>query len=148
MSVQPDALQRFLDAQEGVVDRAFDELRRGRKSTHWMWFVFPQLVGLGRSRMAQYYGIGNAAEAAAYWRHPVLGERLRLGVGLVCGHRDRSAREIFGGIDAVKFRSCLTLFLEVAQDADSDLLVRALAQFYGGEKDPKTLELLASPADA
>jgi uncharacterized protein (DUF1810 family) len=140
------SLQRFLDAQAGVIEQAYGELARGRKTTHWMWFVFPQLAGLGVSRTARFYAIRDLDEAAAYWHHPVLGNRLRDGVAVVCRHEGVAAEAIFGGIDAVKFRSCLTLFLAVAAGAGRDALQCALDRFYAGRPDPRTEALLRDPS--
>jgi uncharacterized protein (DUF1810 family) len=134
------ALQRFVDAQEGVFAQALEELRGGRKRSHWMWFVFPQIAGLGRSETARRYAIASLAEAQAYLRHPILGPRLvecvRL-AGLVDG---RSAREIFGAPDDMKFWSSLTLFAQAAA-ADAPFK-RALDEHFGGRPDPATLERL------
>lgn len=139
----PHDLQRFLAAQEPVLAAVRAELEAGAKRTHWMWFVFPQLAGLGRSATARRYGIADAAEARAYLAHPVLGERLRTLVATTLRHAGRSATEIFGTPDDMKFRSCLTLFHDVATDeADRALFGRALAAFYGGEPDPQTRSLL------
>src|SRR5260221_255344 len=109
-----DALQRFLDAQAPVHAQVQAELRAGRKQTHWMWFVFPQLHGLGHSAMAQRYGIADLAEARAYAQHPVLGERLRENLQLLLTQRDLEAEDMLGEIDALKLRSCATLFAEAA----------------------------------
>lgn len=133
-------LARFLAAQEPQVDAVLDELRRGRKLTHWMWYFFPQLQGLGRSSTAQFYGITSLSEAQAYLQHGVLGPRLRECVKLMMGHADKSAELVLGLVDALKFRSCLTLFDRVS---DGDPLFRdALRQFFNGEPDPLTLQAL------
>jgi len=134
-------LQRFVDAQEPRIADAMAELRAGRKRTHWMWFVFPQLRGLGHSQMAWQFGIASRDEAAAYLAHPVLGPRLRECVELALGVRGRTAHEIFGSPDDMKLRSCLTLFAEVAGGAS--VFDRALRQYCAGQPDPATLELLA-----
>ena len=140
-----DDLQRFIDAQDGVHTQAEAELARGRKVGHWMWFVFPQLRGLGTSPTAQRFGIADRAEADAYLAHPLLGARLRRMVGRVLAYRDRSAEAIFGPVDALKLRSCLTLFrAAAAADADRRLFDAALAAFYAGEACPLTAERLAS----
>jgi uncharacterized protein (DUF1810 family) len=109
----PYDLERFVTAQDdlGMYDRALAELRRGMKTGHWMWYVFPQVAGLGMSAMSQRYGIGSLAEARAYLRHDVLGPRLRECASVVAATRGRTAEQIFGGIDAVKLRSSMTLFL-------------------------------------
>lgn len=133
-------LDRFVAAQAGIYDRALDELRRGRKQSHWMWFVFPQLAGLGRSDRARFYGIGSAAEARAYLAHPVLGPRLRESAAAVLTHSERSAEAIFGAVDAMKLASSMTLFAAVAEDPAPFAAV--LDAFFGGERDPATLGLL------
>ena len=118
------------------------ELRAGRKVSHWMWFVFPQVEGLGRSQMARLFAIASQAETAAYAEHPVLGSRLRECTRLVLQAKGRSAEEIFGGIDAVKFRSSMTLFARVA--TDNRPFVEALGEFFLGREDPLTLERIRS----
>lgn len=135
----PFDLQRFVDAQHGVHAQARAELAAGGKRSHWMWFVFPQLKGLGRSATAQHYGIASAAEARAYWAHPLLGPRLRECTELVLAVEGRSAQEIFGPPDDLKFRSCMTLF---AQATGEPLFSRALDRYYGGRPDQATLLLL------
>jgi len=134
-------LARFVEAQQPVMDDVRAELAAGRKRTHWMWFVFPQLRGLGHSAMARHYGIASRDEAAAYLAHPVLGPRLREGVELVLAVQGRTAHEIFGSPDDLKLRSCLTLFREV--DGEGGVFGRALARYYDGQPDPMTLQLLA-----
>ena len=131
-------LSRFLDAQEPVYAHALAELQAGQKRTHWIWFVLPQLRGLGHSSNATYYGIENAEEAAAYLTHPVLGARLRESVVAILAHREKTAREILGVPDDQKFRSCLTLFREVASPDDC-LWQDALDQFFAGQPDDTTL---------
>jgi uncharacterized protein (DUF1810 family) len=135
-------LSRFVEAQALVWPTALAELKAGRKQSHWMWFVFPQIAGLGTSPMAIHYAIKSADEARAYLADPVLGERLREGVAAMLVHRGVSAEAILGGVDALKFRSSLTLF-EAAAD-DSVLFAGALDAFYGGERDARTLTLLAA----
>jgi uncharacterized protein (DUF1810 family) len=135
-----DDLQRFIDAQEPVYARVCDELRAGLKSSHWMWFVFPQLKGLGRSATAEHFGISSAGEAVAYLQHPVLGARLRECARLVLAVQGRSAEQIFGAVDALKLRSSMTLFAEVAPD--DPLFRQVLDQYYGGLPDPRTVDLL------
>jgi len=139
--MNPDAgLQRFLDAQDAVYDDVLDELQDGRKASHWMWFVFPQLRGLGQSAMAVRYGIASLAEARAYLRNPVLGPRLRECTRLVLAVEGRSAHDIFGSPDDLKLRSCMTLFRAAAPaEACFDAVLR---KYHGGEADPRTLELL------
>lgn len=133
----PFDLERFVDAQSPVYAEVVAELSRGRKVSHWMWFIFPQIAGLGNSAMAQRYGISSRDEARAYLDHPILGARLRECTGLVNRVRDRTAEEIFGFVDAMKFRSSMTLFAGVA--ADRQPFEDALAKFYGGVPDPETL---------
>lgn len=136
----PFDLQRFVDAQKRNYDDALAELRAGRKTSHWMWYVFPQIAGLGFSAMAQTYAIGSLTEAKAYLAHPVLGPRLRDCVAAACAVTGRSAHEIFGSPDDVKFRSSLTLFAEAAPE--EPLFRQALAAYFAGEEDPRTLEAL------
>lgn len=134
-----DDLDRFIRAQQGHYAQALVELQAGRKTGHWIWFVLPQLRGLGRSAMAHEYGISGRHEAVAYLAHPVLGERLRDCVRAMLTHAGVPASRVLGDIDAMKFRSCLTLF-----DATSTepLFSQALDAFYGGERDAATLALL------
>jgi uncharacterized protein (DUF1810 family) len=139
-------LERFRAAQDApaggvtVYEQALGELRAGRKRTHWMWFVLPQLAGLGASAMAQRYAVASLEEARAYLADPVLGPRLRACVAVVNAVEDRSAHEIFGSPDDLKFRSCLTLFT-LASDGSADFLA-AISKYYGGEYDKATLRLL------
>ena len=135
----PFDLQRFVDAQRDVHPQVCAELAAGCKRSHWMWFVFPQLKGLGRSATAQHYGIGSQAEAQAYWAHPILGARLKQCTGLVLAVDGRSAHEIFGAPDDLKFRSCMTLFAHVTAEP---LFTRALEKFFDGRPDAATLDLL------
>jgi uncharacterized protein (DUF1810 family) len=137
----PHELERFVSAQEPVWPQVAAELGAGRKTSHWMWFVFPQLRELGRSNMARRYGIGSLAEAQAYLAHPLLGSRLRHGTQLVLANKDKSIHDIFGSPDDMKFRSCMTLF-GVASDHEA-LFKQALDAFFGGVADQKTLDLLA-----
>lgn len=135
--------EHFLEAQAPIYDRVTAELAAGRKQTHWMWFVFPQLRGLGSSPRAIRYGLANLLEAQRYLAHPVLGARLRHCTGLVLGHSERTAHEIFGSPDDVKFRSSMTLFQEAAASAEDAAPFRqAIDTFYAGEADPMTLALL------
>jgi len=136
----PFDLQRFVDAQSRVYDAVVDELRAGRKTSHWMWFVFPQLKGLGFSPTAQTYGISGREEARAYLAHPVLGPRLLECTGVVNAIEGRSLPEIFGETDAMKFRSSMTLFSLTA--AESGIFEEALRKYNEGELDPLTLKLL------
>ena len=132
-------LQRFLWAQEGVIDVVREELKRGRKTSHGMWFIFPQVAGLGRSATAQKYAIRSLAEAQAYLDDPVLGARLRECCALLLQHSDRDAGEILGGIDALKLRSSMTLFRCASDEA---LFQQVLDAFYDGEADRATLDIL------
>jgi uncharacterized protein (DUF1810 family) len=138
----PYDLERFVTAQEPVFEAAVRELKAGRKRSHWMWFVFPQLRGLGSSPMAQRYGIGSLEEARAYLAHPLLGARLRRCTQLVNEVEGRDAETIFGYPDHLKFRSCMTLF-EAAAGADAALFSRALQRYFAGEGDSLTREMLA-----
>ncbi len=137
-------LERFVDAQARIYEQALEELRAGRKESHWMWFVFPQLTGLGWSRMAQFYGIKGAEEARAYLAHPLLGVRLVECTGAVTAKADRSAEAIFGSVDALKFRSSITLFEAVSDDPKP--FARAIQIFYTGERDAATLARLGPRA--
>jgi uncharacterized protein (DUF1810 family) len=140
---QPDPfdLQRFLDAQSRVYDTVVGELRGGRKRSHWMWFVFPQLRGLGSSPTAVRFAISSIDEARAYLAHELLGPRLRECVGLVAQIDGRTAEEIFGWPDDMKLRSSMTLFARASDDNAE--FVAVLEKFYGGEEDPATLARLA-----
>lgn len=136
-------LVRFVDAQAQVYRQVVDELTDGRKRTHWMWFIFPQLTGLGHSVMAQRYAIHDLDQARRYLADPILGSRLRHDVLVMTRHKGKSVLEILGSPDDLKFRSCLTLFGQAALDDDDRLLfAKALNQFYSGKTDPRTLELL------
>ncbi len=137
----PFALSRFAAAQDPVFDTALAELRAGRKQTHWMWFVFPQLRALGKSATAKFYGIGSIEEARAYLRHPVLAERLAQAADAALGVSGRSAHEIFGSPDDLKFRSSMTLFSEAA-GGGGGIYQLALQRFFAGEPDRLTLDLI------
>ena len=140
----PHNLQRFIDAQESTFEAAFAELLAGSKQSHWMWFVFPQLAGLGRSSTAQYYGIASIDEARAYLAHPILGTRLRECVTAnLPWTGKRSAEEIFGPIDALKLCSSLTLFDRVDPTGPFSA---GLDAFFGGRPDERTLALLNGEA--
>lgn len=136
----PYDLQRFVDAQHPVFDAVCEELGAGRKESHWMWFVFPQLRGLGYSWMANRYGIASRDEAEAYLAHSILGPRLRECTRLVCLMQGRSIEQIFGDPDHLKFRSCITLFAQVAKN--EPLFAGALQKYFGGQPDRLTLERL------
>jgi uncharacterized protein (DUF1810 family) len=136
----PHDLQRFVDAQTPVIDRVRGELRRGHKTGHWMWFVFPQIAGLGSSAMAERYAIASREEAAAYLEHRLLGPRLRECTGLVTEVPDRSISQIFGYPDDLKFRSSMTLFAHAG--ADNAVFLDALQKYFAGAFDPATLARL------
>jgi uncharacterized protein (DUF1810 family) len=140
MTEDPHDLRRFVEAQESVIERAKRELRAGRKRTHWMWFVFPQMEGLGSSARSRRYGIASREEAEAYLAHPALGPRLLECTGIVNALDGPSANEVFGSPDDMKFRSSMTLFDAVADDPRP--FATALERYYDGERDPRTLELL------
>jgi uncharacterized protein (DUF1810 family) len=139
MADDPFNLNRFVEAQAPVITVAQAELRRGKKQSHWMWFVFPQIAGLGFSAISQRYAIGSIDEARAYLAHPVLGDRLRECVELVLEVAGRSAHEIFGSPDDMKFRSSLTLFAEASGE---EVFLRALEDCFDGSPDPATLKIL------
>jgi len=134
-------LERFVQAQAGVHEVALAELRAGRKTSHWMWFVFPQLSGLGRSAMAHRYAIRSLEEARAYLEHPVLGPRLRACASALLAHADLTADAILGSVDAMKLRSSMTLFHRAAPS--EGVFKGVLDRFYGGLPDPQTDALLA-----
>lgn len=142
MAGDPHNLARFLTAQDDHYDAALAELRDGAKHGHWMWFIFPQMAGLGFSPMARLYAIGSTAEARAYLAHPLLGRRLRESALALLEHEDSSPEEIMGPIDAIKLRSSLTLFDAVAPPSGSEPFARLLDLFFDGERDGRTLELL------
>lgn len=132
-------LDRFVNAQDPAYEHVLAELNRGHKTTHWIWFIFPQLKELGRSETAQHYGIGSLEEAKAYFAHPVLGSRLLECTKLVCRHKDKSIGDIMAYPDDLKLHSSMTLFLEATgNQAFGD----ALKTFYDGQPDDKTLQLL------
>ena len=133
-------LLRFVEAQDGVYATALAELNAGEKRSHWMWFVFPQIEGLGLSAMAQHYAIRSRAEARDYLAHSLLGPRLRECTKAMLGHSDRPAEAILGTVDALKFRSSMTLFDAAEPDT---CFARALDAFYRGARDERTLALLA-----
>ena len=133
-------LERFVAAQEGVYEGALRELRQGRKSGHWIWFIFPQLAGLGRSEMSRFYGIASLDEARAYLEHPVLGPRLRECVSAVLATSGTTADAIFGSLDAMKVRSSMTLFLRAAPNEPA--FRQMLERFYSGTTDDITDVLL------
>jgi uncharacterized protein (DUF1810 family) len=132
-------LTRFVDAQAPVYPDVLSELRQGRKQSHWMWFIFPQLAGLGHSAMAQHYALSSRDEALAYLGHGILGPRLRECTALVNAVEGRTIRGILGSPDDLKFRSSMTLFAAVSPEPE---FAAAIGKFYGGTPDQKTLELL------
>ncbi|WP_288360625.1 DUF1810 domain-containing protein [uncultured Bacteroides sp.] len=132
-------LQRFLDAQQGDYERALTEVRNGRKHSHWIWYIFPQLKGLGMSYNSQYYGISGKEEAEAYWAHPILGERLREITSAFLQLKGKTAQDVFGALDAMKVLSCMTLFNEVAPDG---LFQQVIEQYYRSETDEMTKRML------
>jgi uncharacterized protein (DUF1810 family) len=138
----PYDLQRFVDAQNSVFEEVYAELRSGQKRGHWMWFIFPQLRGLGHSEMASRFGISSRDEAKAFLRHPVLGPRLRECTQLVLLIEGRSINRIFGYPDDLKFRSSMTLFASAASDSENQIFKDALQKGFAGEPDRLTIEQL------
>jgi uncharacterized protein (DUF1810 family) len=132
----PYDLDRFLVAQQHVYDGVLDELRRGHKTGHWIWYIFPQVTGLGYSPMSQQFAVTSLGEARAYLAHPVLGARLRECAGVVLATKGRTAEEIFGSTDAKKLRSCMTLFHRAAPD--EPVFAQVLDRYYGGVTDEAT----------
>ncbi len=141
----PHHLARFVAAQDGIYDQAQAELRQGAKRSHWMWFVFPQLAGLGSSAMAQRYAIRSAAEAKAYLAHPLLGSRLTECTAAVLAQTGRSAEAIFGPVDAMKLKSSMTLFEAVSPPGSG--FAEALGRYFDGARDERTLDILAALPD-
>jgi uncharacterized protein (DUF1810 family) len=137
----PYDLNRFLDAQKNVYETALREIRNGRKQTHWMWFIFPQIVGLGRTEISRTYAIKSREEALAYLNHPTLGKRLRETSQALLSVEDKSATELFGTPDDLKLRSSMTLFKSVS--TDNDVFLQVLDRYYGGEEDPQTFRILS-----
>lgn len=135
-----DSLDRFIEAQEPVYEQALEEIRAGRKRSHWMWFIFPQIDGLGVSAMARRYAVRGEAEAKAYLEHPVLGARLGECMRSVLAIKGRSAYEIFGSPDEMKLRSCATLFAAVSQPGS--VFEAVLDQYFNGQPDDQTINLL------
>ena len=133
-------LDRFLDAQRGDYAAALTEVRRGRKTSHWMWYIFPQIAGLGQSSTARYYSIRDLEEAREYYAHPVLGQRLREISGALLELRGSDPVAVFGGIDSMKLKSSMTLFAVAAPD--DPLFQQVLDKYYGGEQDALTLRIL------
>ncbi|GIW78420.1 MAG: calpastatin [Gemmatales bacterium] len=141
MATDPYGLNRFIEAQQGVYEQALAEIRQGRKRSHWMWFVFPQIDGLGFSATTKRYSIKSREEARAYLDHPVLGARLRECCEALLALEGRTAHEIFGYPDDLKLQSCATLFAQVA--GKGSVFEQILEKYYGGQPDEKTLRLLA-----
>lgn len=139
-TTDPFNLQRFVNAQESVYDSVLAELREGDKQGHWMWYIFPQIHGLGYSFASRKFAISGLPEAKAYLDHPVLGARLRECTSLVNAVEGKSIHQIFGYPDDLKFRSCMTLFAQATPD--SQVFLEALAKYYRGETDPATLDKL------
>lgn len=133
-------LDRFLDAQRSDYAAALAEVRRGRKTSHWMWYIFPQIAGLGQSSTARYYSIRDLEEAREYYAHPVLGQRLREISGALLGLRGSDPVAVFGGIDSMKLKSSMTLFAVAAPD--DPIFQQVLDKYYGGEQDALTLRIL------
>jgi len=136
----PHNLQRFVEAQQPVFTGVLAELKHGSKRGHWMWFIFPQLKGLGMTAQSNFFGIASLQEAAAYLQHSVLGPRLKQCTQLVNAVEGRSAEDIFGHIDAMKFRSSMTLFAQATPD--NEIFTDALEKYFAGEFDPLTIEYL------
>jgi uncharacterized protein (DUF1810 family) len=140
MDFKTQGLERFVEAQDRVYGNVLDELAMGHKTSHWMWFIFPQLRELGRSTIAKHFGIASRDEALAYLAHPVLGPRLKECVKLLLSQRNSDPHDIFGSPDDLKFRSCLTLFASIANG--EACFQQALERFYAGKPDQTTLALL------
>lgn len=141
MNLTTLGLPRFVEAQDLIFETACNELALGEKTSHWMWFIFPQLKGLGKSPIARHYALASAAEALAYWQHPVLSQRLKECTQLVLAQPNISALDIFGTPDDLKFKSCMTLFAKIAPE--EPLFQQALVKFFGGKFDEATLKLLS-----
>lgn len=135
-------LQRFVDAQENVYQTALQEIKRGKKNSHWMWYIFPQIQGLGSSNTSRYYAIKNLAEAKQYLAHPILGPRLVEMTTALLEGPSRNAREIFGSPDDMKLQSCMTLFSQLPPVQNR--FEHVLDLFFGGQKDGKTISILAA----
>lgn len=140
MNLITQGLERFVEAQSQVYASVCEELTAGKKTSHWMWFIFPQLKGLGRSPVARHFGFESREEALAYWRHPVLGKRLKACTAFVLAIGGTNVHDIFGTPDDLKFRSCMTLFAQLVPD--EPVFKQALERFFAGKPDESTLELL------
>jgi len=145
LTVRPEDLPRFLDAQEGEYSLALGELKRGRKESHWIWFIFPQIDGLGHSSTSKHYAIKSLEEARAYLKHPVLGSRLNECCEAVLALAERDISKVLGYPDDLKFRSCMTLFAEAA--GRESIFAKLLDKYFGGKCDERTLEILRRLAD-
>lgn len=141
----PYALNRFVEAQQRTYEQALAEVRSGRKRSHWMWYIFPQVAGLGVSETSRRYAIAGRAEAEAFLKHPLLGPRLQEIAAAALGIEGRSAREIFGTPDDMKLRSCATLFASVA--GPGSVFEQLLARYFGGQRDERTLRLMDMPIE-
>ena len=137
--VSSNNVSRFIEAQENTYSDALSEIRNGRKRTHWMWFIFPQIKGLGNTQMSVKYSINDINEAVFYINHPILGNRLKEITGELLKIKDKSALDIFGSPDDKKLKSCMTLFSIVSQDS---IFRQVLSQFFNSEKDGKTLDII------
>ena len=137
--VSSNNVSRFIEAQENTYSDALSEIRNGRKRTHWMWFIFPQIKGLGNTQMSVKYSINDINEAIFYINHPILGNRLKEITGELLKIKDKSALDIFGSPDDKKLKSCMTLFSIVSQDS---VFRQVLSQFFNSEKDGKTLDII------
>jgi uncharacterized protein (DUF1810 family) len=142
MNTDPYNLNRFISAQEGVFENVINELSNGRKQTHWMWFIFPQIDGLGFSSTTKYYAIKSGEETRHYLNHPVLGARLQQCAGLVLAVEGKSAHEIFGSPDDMKLKSSMTLFAWAG--GPGSVFARVLEKYFHGQQDERTIALLAS----
>ncbi len=140
MNLTTQGLQRFVQAQDLVFDSVCNELSLGEKTSHWMWFIFPQLKSLGHSPIAKHYGLESATEAREFWEHPVLGPRLKECTQLVLAQPNTSAHDVFGSPDDIKFKSCMTLFAKVVPT--EPCFKEALTRFFNGKQDEATLKLL------
>jgi uncharacterized protein (DUF1810 family) len=145
-AVDPFNLTRFVEAQAKKYEQALDELRARRKQSHWMWYVLPQLRGLGESAVSDFYGLASLDEARAYLEHPILGPRLSECVNVLVSLKGVNAAAVLGRGDAMKFRSCLTLFAQL--DDEGSIFRQGLARYFAGAPDQKTLQLLAARTSA
>lgn len=135
---ESNKLERFLDPQKFMYEQALAEIRNGRKEDHWIWFIFPQLRGIGKSRISYHYGIQDIGEAKAYYAHPILGKRLREATKLIL-QQTKELEEIFGYLDSMKVRSCMTLFFHATGD---EIFIKVIEKFFDGDEDDLTIKLL------